>query len=116
MNNDERLDRIERILTLIVRSGRSGRTRVRESIREIDEKITAVINAQMASEDELRKMREDSKAFREESKAMREDLDRRSREVFELFRLTDDRIAQLVDAQLRSEMNIQLLLQRIERH
>jgi hypothetical protein len=65
-----------------------------------------LINAQMATEDQLREMNE-------QSMAMRDDLDRRSREVFELFRMTDEKLGRLTEAQMFSDKRLSALIERI---
>ena len=112
MTNDQRLDRAERLLTLMVNAGRRERTHTRESVRELDEKITMLIDSQIRTDDELRKMRAQSEAIREEAKAMRDDLYRRSAEIFQLFRLTDQRIAILTDAQTLITRQLSALIER----
>jgi hypothetical protein len=102
MNNDRRLDRMERLLTLIIRAGKRGRTR----LNDMDEKIVMLIHAQIQTEDQLRRMNE-------ESRAMRQDLNQRFREVFELFRLTDEKIARLTEAQIVSDRKLRELIERM---
>ena len=109
MTNDERLDRLERILTLMVGAGRRTRTKIRES----DEKIAILIDAQIKTEDEVQKQREEAKAIRQESKVMRDDLYERSRDVFELFRLTDQKIARLTELQITMAQQLSALIERI---
>ena len=117
MTNDERLDRLERILTLMVSAGRRTRAKlrknIREEVRQVDEKIAILINAQIKTEDDFQKLRDDSKAMREESKAMRDDLYERFRDVFELFRLTDQKIARLTEVQTTMGQQLSALIERI---
>ena len=109
MNSERRLERLEQILKLVIRAGKRGRTK----LNDLDERITMLINAQMVTEDQLREMNEQSMAMREESKAMRDDLDRRSREVFELFRMTDEKLGRLTEAQMFSDKRLSALIERI---
>src|SRR5678815_2179626 len=102
MNSERRLDRMEQLLRLLIRAGKRGRTK----LNDLDERITMLINAQMATEDQLREMNE-------QSKAMRDDLDYRSREVFELFRMTDERLGRLTEAQMFSDKKLNALIERI---
>src|SRR6476646_8904565 len=102
MNSEHRLDRMEQLLRLLIGAGKRGRTR----LNDLDERIKMLINAQMVTEDQLREMNE-------ESRTMRDDLDRRSREVFELFRLTDEKIARLTEAQRFSDKRLSTLIERI---
>jgi hypothetical protein len=87
MTSEQRLDRLERILKLMVNAGKRERAKVNEN----HEMIKMLITAQIRTDDELNKMRE-------ESKAMRDDLYQHAHETFELFRLTDQRIARLTEA------------------
>ena len=102
MNSERRLDRMEQLLRLLIRAGKRGRPK----LNALDERITMLINAQMATEDQLREMNE-------QSIAMRDDLDRRSREVFELFRMTDDKLGRLTEAQMFSDKRLSALIERI---
>ena len=54
MTTDQRLDRIERILTLFFNAGR----RKRKKVREVDEKIAILIDLQIKNEDGFRELRE----------------------------------------------------------
>ena len=95
MTTDQRLDRIERILILYFNSGRRERKRV----REMDEKINILINAQIRNEDGFRKLREQSK---ETNREMREMF----REIRDLFWKTDERINRLDEAQKRTDRKL----------
>ena len=88
MTTDQRLDRIERILVLYFNSGRRERRRV----REMDEKINILINAQIKNEDGFRELRDQ----------MRETF----REIRDLFWKTDERLNRLDDAQKRSDRKL----------
>lgn len=102
MTTDQRLDRIERILILYFNSGRRERKRV----REMDEKINILINAQIENENGLRKLREETdrriretdRQIQETNRQMQEN-DHRTREMFreirDLFWKTDERINRL---------------------
>ena len=109
MNSEHRLDRMEQLLRLLIRAGKRGRSK----LNDLDERITMLINAQMRTEDQLREMNEQSMAMRDESKVMRDDLDRRSREVFELFRMTDEKLGRLTEAQMFSDKRLGALIERI---
>src|SRR5690349_24325518 len=105
MTTDERLDRIERILILYFNSGRRERKRVRET----DEKINILIDAQIKNEEGFRELRE---RFNETDRKWQEtdrkwqESDRKWQEVRESFReirdlfwKTDERINRLDDSQ-----------------
>jgi len=108
MNNERRFDRMERLLRLLIRAGKRGRTR----LNDLDERIGMLIDAQIKTEDQLHSMNEQSIATREESRAMRDEHYKRSREVFELFRLTDEKIARLTEAQVVSDSKLSALIER----
>ena len=102
MTTDQRLDRIERILILYFNAGRRERKRV----REVDEKINILINAQIENEEGFRELRERSKEtdrqIRETNHEMREGF----RELRKLFWKTDERINRLDDAQKRTDRKL----------
>ena len=95
MTTDQRLDRIERILILFANAGRRERKRVREG----DEKINILINAQIKNEDGLRKFREESDRRIQETDRQIQETHREMREGFrelrDLFWKTDERISRL---------------------
>ena len=95
MTTDQRLDRIERILNLYFNSDRRERRRVRET----DEKINILINAQIENENGFRELREQ---LREQSKKTDRQIQETNREMREGFRelrdlfwKTDERISRL---------------------
>jgi hypothetical protein len=51
MSSEQRLDRLERILLLVVKAGARERKAARGSFKETDEKINALIDAQMRHEE-----------------------------------------------------------------
>jgi hypothetical protein len=59
MNDDRRLDRMERLLGLIIRRGRTR-------LKDIDERINMLIDAQIQTEDQMRRMSEESRAMRQD--------------------------------------------------
>ncbi|HEY6247005.1 MAG TPA: hypothetical protein VIX17_23855 [Pyrinomonadaceae bacterium] len=95
MTTDQRLDRIERILILFTSAGRRERKRV----REVDEKINILINAQIKNEDGLRRFREESDRRIQETDRQIQETNREMREGFrelrDLFWKTDERISRL---------------------
>ena len=101
MTTDQRLDRIERILILYYNAGR----RQRKGVREADEKINILINAQIKNEHGFRELREASK---ETDRRMRETF----REIRELFWKTDERINRLDEAQTRTDRKLDGLSER----
>jgi hypothetical protein len=95
LTTDQRLDRIERVLILYFNSGRRERKRV----REIDEKINILINAQTKNEDGFRKLRKESDRRIQETDRQIQETNRQMREGFrelrDLFWKTDERISRL---------------------
>jgi len=104
MTTDQRLDRIERILILHFNSGRRERRRV----REMDEKINILINAQIKNEDGFRELREQSRETNRQIQEMRETF----REIRDLFFKTDERINRLDEAQKRTDRKLNELSDR----
>jgi len=98
MTTDQRLDRIERILTLYFNSG----SRERKRVREMDEKINILINAQIKNEDGFRELREQSRETNRQIQEMRETF----REIRDLFWKTDERINRLDEAQKRTDRKL----------
>lgn len=74
MTHEERLDRLERIARLMVRAG----LRARREMRQQDDKITIMIDAQIKNEDRFAELAKDQHQH-------------------------DDKIAMLIDAQLKNE-------------
>ena len=56
MTSEQRLDRVERILTLFVRAGRRTRSEWRERSREQDAKINILIQSQMETTEQIRRL------------------------------------------------------------
>jgi hypothetical protein len=54
MTPDQRLDRAERILLMLVNAGRKARSEWREQSRAQDEKINILIQAQMETTEQIR--------------------------------------------------------------
>jgi hypothetical protein len=53
MSSEQRLDRLERMLLLVVRAGARERKATRDRLKETDEKINALIDAQMRTEEAM---------------------------------------------------------------
>ena len=51
MTSEQRLDRLERIAKLLATAGLRARQSVRESVRELDEKVQILFDAQIRTED-----------------------------------------------------------------
>ena len=56
MTPEQRLDRVERILTLFVRAGRRTRSEWRERSREQDERINILIQTQMETSEQINRL------------------------------------------------------------
>jgi len=122
MTTDQRLDRIERILILYFNAGR----RQRKGVREADEKINILINAQIKNEDGFRQLKErldqTDRQMQETDRRMREterkwnekwnETVRELHEVAALFRKTDERINSLDEAQNRTDRRLNELSDR----
>ena len=79
---EERLDRLERIAKLLVRAG----LRARRELRQQDDKITIMIDAQIKNEDRFADLAESQK-----------NTDRRFAELVESQKHTDRRLDALID-------------------
>lgn len=88
MNTEQRLARAERILVLMVNAG----TRERKRMREMDEKIAILIDAQIRNEDGFRELRE---LFKETDRKWREN-ERRWQENERRWRETDRRWQEMI--------------------
>jgi hypothetical protein len=53
MSSEQRLDRLERMLLLVVKAGARERKVIRKRFKETDEKIDALIGAQMRTEEAM---------------------------------------------------------------
>ena len=82
MTPEERLDRLERIARLMVRAG----LRARREMRQQDDKITIMIDAQIKNEDRFAELTESQKK-----------TDRRFAELVESQKHTDRRLDALID-------------------
>ena len=56
MTPEQRLDRVERILTLFVRAGRRSRSEWRKEAREQDDRINILIQSQMETTDQIKRL------------------------------------------------------------
>jgi hypothetical protein len=88
MNTEQRLARAERILLLMVNAGR----RERKRMREMDEKIAILIDAQIRNEDGFRELRE---LFKETDRKWQEN-ERRWQENERRWRETDRRWQEMI--------------------
>jgi hypothetical protein len=91
MTNDQRLNRLERVVKLMYRKGRRARTMINgheRTFKENEELMRMVISGHIEAKDRLDKQAEESAKWREESR-------RESAEIFELFRKSDEKIDKL---------------------
>jgi hypothetical protein len=111
MTNDQRLDRIERILILYLNAGRRERKRVRET----DEKINILIDAQIKNEEGFRELRErfnETDRKWQESDRKWQEVRESFREIRDLFWKTDERINRLDNTQKRTDRKLNELSDR----
>jgi hypothetical protein len=120
MNSEQRLDRLERILMLMVRSG----ARVR---REQNEKINIIIDAQIANEDRFATLAEDLNRSHDElterigqsHNELTERIGQSHNELTERIGQSHDELSQLLaelaQAQIRTETRLDSLIEAINR-
>ena len=85
MTHEQRLDRLERIARLMVRAG----LRARREMRQQDDKITIMIDAQIKNEDRFAKLTQvNENRFAELAKSQNQH---------------DEKIAIIIDAQIKNE-------------
>jgi len=85
MTHEQRLDRLERIARLMVRAG----LRARREMRQQDDKITIMIDAQIKNEDRFAKLTQVNES--------------RFAELAESQKQHDEKIAIIIDAQAKNE-------------
>jgi len=85
MTHEQRLDRLERIARLMVRAG----LRARREMRQQDDKITIMIDAQIKNEDRFAKLTQVNES--------------RFAELVESQKQHDEKIAIIIDAQAKNE-------------
>jgi hypothetical protein len=100
---EQRLDRLERIAKLFVRAG----LRARRNMRELDEKINMLVDAQIKAEDRLKKFDERS-AKSDERFAKFEEWSAKSDERFAKF---DERFKELGE---RTDQTLAILMRLIK--
>ena len=111
MTTDQRLDRIERILIFHFNAGRRERKRVRET----DEKINILIDAQIKNEEGFRELRErfnETDRKWQESDRKWQEVRESFREIRDLFWKTDERINSLDEGQSRTDRRLNELNER----
>ena len=101
MTSEQRLDRIERIAKLFVTAG----LRMRHNLRELDDKISILISAQIRSEDQAAEFREDMRQML----AAQKKNDERFAKADARFAKADERFARLekqTDQTLKTVMEL----------
>ena len=93
MTHEQRLDRLERIARLMVRAG----LRARREMRQQDDKITIMIDAQIKNEDRFAKLVQASEDRFAELAASQKNTDRILAELAESQKRTDRRLDVLID-------------------
>ena len=94
MTDEQRLDRLERIVKLMIKAGLRARQETRERAREHDEKINILIDSQIKSDDRLKQDEERLAA---------------------LSTKTDERFAAVAAAQESTEKQLKSLAATVER-
>jgi hypothetical protein len=93
MTSEQRLDRIERILKLMVKAG----LRARRDVREQDEKIDIIVDYQIETE---KKFQQNQELFRQNQEMFRQN-EERFKQNEERFKQNEERFALLAEAQTR---------------
>ena len=83
MTDEQRLDRLERIVKLMIKAGLRARQEARERAREHDEKVNILIDSQMRTDAMLA--------------ALGESTDRRIAEVAAAQKITEQKVQSLAD-------------------
>ncbi|HEY3025212.1 MAG TPA: hypothetical protein VGJ55_03575 [Pyrinomonadaceae bacterium] len=108
MTPEQRLDRLERIAGLMVRSG----LRARRPDREQDEKINMIIDAQMKSGERFHaQIRERDEKFDAQMRERDEKFDAQMRERDERFGVLEGKVEFVIEAQIRNEERFAKLAQ-----
>jgi predicted nuclease with TOPRIM domain len=107
MNSEQRLDRLENIAKLFVRAG----LRFRRNLRELDEKINMLINAQIKNE-EFFARNEERFAMNEKRFAMNEERFARFETRMEISSARiDERFALLAESQANTDRRLNALIE-----
>ena len=93
MTPEQRLDRVERILTLFVNAGRRVRGEYRHQSREHDEKINILIQTQMDTEEIMKRLA----VSQAETEATMKRLAASQAELSESQKLTDQALRRFID-------------------
>ena len=64
MTPEQKLDRLERIVKLFVKAG----LRARREMRDLDQKISIIVDAQIANEERFARLAEFSGSYRQEAR------------------------------------------------
>ena len=107
MTEEQRLDRLERIVKLMIKAG----LRARKQSREQDEKINILINLQMKNEELFA---ENEERFRKNEERFRKNEERFAKNE-ERFAKNDGIIEALAAAQARADARLDSFMKTVER-
>jgi hypothetical protein len=110
MTAEERLDRLERIAKLMVRAG----LRARRQMREQDNKINMLIDAQMKNEELFsQRKREQDEKINALIEAQMKNEERFAR-TDERFARTDEQVAALAESQAKTDRQLEALIEVVK--
>jgi hypothetical protein len=119
MSSEQRLDRLERMLLLVVKAGarerkaiRKGMGETREGLKETDDKINALIDAQMRHEEAYAQ----SKRRTDEAMAELARAQANTEEALAQFAgRTEEEMARLARAQAETAQSLKALIDTVDR-
>ena len=111
MTDEQRFDRLERIVKLMIKAG----LRARRQAREQDEKINILIDSQIRYEERVRRNEDDVKDHGETAKQHAERLAALEARAKEMAARADEQFAAMAAAQMSTEKQLQSLAAIVER-
>jgi hypothetical protein len=112
MSQEQRLDRLERLLLFVVRAGARERKAIRGSFKETDEKINALIDAQMRHESEYAQYKQKTdEAMTDLARVQAETR----RELSQFGRRTDEEMVRLTRVQAETAESLKALIATVDR-
>ena len=108
MTPEQRIDRAERMLILFVKAGRRGRSEWRKESSDQAEKIDSLINAQIATEDQLKRTDEQIKRTDEQIKKTGE-------QIAAFTARTDVALDRLAASQAKTEETLQRFINSLNK-
>jgi hypothetical protein len=115
MTDEQRLDRMERIVRLLIKAGLRARQQTREQAREQNEKINILIDSQIRYEERVRQNEDGIKDYSEWAKQHGERLAVLEARAIEMAARADERFAAMAVAQENTEKQLQSLAATVER-